>query len=228
MKHYKYFFLILVFISVGYSFVFGQDDTRVYIAKAISNNCSYLNGNAIQGYKLCLIPKGKTEIPVVMCEYSSGTWFSEYNDEEKIKILEELLSFEGDTSICSKKVCNYGSKKFKKPKTLLYSTQIDALYLFTNFVVSSYAPTYCPFPVIYDKVKKKEVNFDQHKISEIFKLYRVWLANLKLNGSAKFKVPLNDSRFEWFGTQSFFGYYKENFWIYGIYPSGRVTGVCVD
>ncbi|MGJ1227213.1 hypothetical protein ACR78H_16840 [Sphingobacterium siyangense] len=228
MKILTYLFLIIATAILCRSSAYSQV-YNCYIVKAFSKECSILDGVPIEGHKLCLIPKNKNGLPVVMCEYSNGIWFNEYNNDEKLAILEELLSFEGDTSICSKKVCNYGSKKFKKPKTILYTTQIDALYLFTNLVVSSYAPNYCPFPVLFDRKEKKEINDCQEKISQIFKIYREWLIGLRINGVKKFKVPLNDEKYEWFSTQALvFGYYKPNFWINGIYPSGRTTGVCVE
>lgn len=228
MKILTYLFLIIATAILCRSSAYSQVYNR-YIVKAFSKACSILDGVPIEGHKLCLIPKNKNGLPVVMCEYSNGIWFNEYNNDEKLAILEVLLSFEGDTSICSKKVCNYGSKKFKKPKTILYTTQIDALYLFTNLVVSSYAPNYCPFPVLFDRKEKKEINDCQEKISQIFKIYREWLIGLRINRVKKFKVPLNDEKYEWFSTQAVvFGYYKPNFWINGIYPSGRTTGVCVE
>ncbi len=228
MKTLTYLFLIIAMAILSESTAYSQVYNR-YIVKAFSKNCSLLGGVPIEGHKLCLIPKDKNEIPIVTCEYSNGIWFNEYSDNEKIAILEELLSCEGDTSICSKKVCNYGSKKFKRPKTILCTTQIDALYLFTNLVVSSYAPNYCPFPVLFDRKEKKKINDCQQKISQVFKIYREWLMGLKINGVKKFKVPLNDGKYEWFSSQAaVFGYYKLNFWINGIYPSGRITGVCVE
>ncbi|WP_461788834.1 hypothetical protein [Pedobacter sp.] len=201
-----------------------------YIIKQHSLSCGLIDGKPLSGYKIALLPisKDKKNVGLLLCQYQYDKTFSEYSNDEKIEILEELLSFEGDTSICAKEVCNYGSKFYKRPLTKFYTTQIDALYLFTVLTVASYSPNYCPFPVLYDNQTGEEINNDQKKISKIFEIYRKWLKENKSKGFVNYNVPLRDKRFEWFSTQKNFNYYKDEFKIAKLDRAARVVGICKD
>jgi hypothetical protein len=221
MKYLLLFFFVLTpFFEKGHK----------YIIKEYSHSCSLIDGEPLAGYKIALLPRSrdKKNVGLLLCQYQYDRTFSDYSNNEKIEILEELLSFEGDTSICAKEVCNYGSKSFKRPITKIYTTQIDALYLFTILTVSSYSPNYCPFPVLYDNKTGKEINNDQKKISKVFKIYRNWLKENKRKGFVNYNVPLRNSRFEWFSTQKDFKYDKDDFKIAKLDRSARVIGICKD
>jgi len=209
--------------------VFASTNKHAPIIKMHSSSCSIVDGKPLAGYKLELSAKGdQRNNQNVLCGYEYDKIFSVYTQAEKVEILEELLSFEGDTSICAKEVCNYGSKSFKRPITKIYTTQIDALYLFTILTVSSYSPNYCPFPVLYDNKTGKEINNDQKKISKVFKIYRNWLKENKRKRFVNYNVPLRNTRFEWFSTQKDFKYDKDDFKIAKLDRSARVIGICKD
>lgn len=200
-----------------------------YFSKKYCSSCSLFEGKPLIGYKISMFVPGenKSEDPIY-CGYEMDKVFSSYSNKEKVDLLEELLSFEGDTSICAKTVCNYGSKLFVRPQSKTYTIQIDALYLFTILTVSSYSPNYCPFPVLFDNKTGNEINGDQDKIAAIFKIYRRWFKQNKKTGFVNYNVPLRDNRFEWFSTQKNFHYDDDNFKIPKLDRAARVIGVCKD
>lgn len=204
-------------------------NTNKYFLKRSCSSCSLFEGKPLVGYKILMLAPGKNKsVGQVYCGYELDKVFSGYSNQEKVELLEELLSFEGDTSICAKTTCNYGSKLFVRPQTIIYTTQIDALYLFTILTVSSYSPNYCPFPVLFDNKTGKEINGDQDKIKEVFRIYRKWFEYNKKNGFVDYNVPLRDKRFEWFSTQKRFHYYDDDFKIPKLDRAARVVGVCKD
>lgn len=224
MMNIKYIITFLSFIMA-----FSKHESK-YIIKEYSSSCSLVEGKPLIGYKIALLPLSgsKKNIDLLLCGYQFDRTFSDYTNEEKVEILEELLSFEGDTSMCARVVCNYGSKLFKRPKTKTYTTQIDALYLFTVLTTSSYSPNYCPFPVLYDNLTKEEINNDQKKIKKVFKIYRKWFNDNKKTGFVNYNVPLRDKCFEWFSTQKDLKYYEDDFKIAKLDRAARVVGVCRD
>jgi hypothetical protein len=122
----------------------------------------------------------------------------------KIKLIEELLSFGSDTAIACLYVEPYTTSmvdSFPFISSKRYTIQLDALYHINFICFGPYAPGYAPFPVLYDKVDRKEVNGDPAKIREVYAIYRRWFENCKARGFKNYYFPLLGSRYEWrFGS----------------------------
>lgn len=123
-------------------------------------------------------------------------------DEIKIRAIEELLTFENDTSICAYQVIQYNSSYFKnkKPVSKKYTLQIDALYYINYLAFSGASLFYSPFPVLYDTLTKKEVNLSKHDIKQVYAEYKKWFEGIKKTGFKNYTFPLNNSKYQWFGT----------------------------
>jgi hypothetical protein len=165
---------------------------------------------------------------VYPCTYEKDKVFAGYPNKAKIELLAELLKFEGDTSLCSKTVCNYGHVEESKPKTKTYTTQIDALYLLTILTASSFSPYYCPYPVLIDAVTGEEINNNPEKIKEVFSIYRQWFTDNAQHNFENYNLPLRiGSRYEWYGADKKRQFiFSDTFRIKQLDASAIVIGNC--
>jgi hypothetical protein len=133
------------------------------------------------------------------CDVREFTYLSE---SIKIKAIEELLKFEEDTSLSEFEVTLYNTGYFKseKPKQKLYNLQVDALFYINYLALSSSALFYSPYPLLYDKERKKEIGTDYQEIKNVFDIYKNWLSKVKKCGFANYSYPLVDSKYVWFGS----------------------------
>lgn len=94
--------------------------------------------------------------------YSASCYFGmlpNMSDSVRISLIGSLVSKLNDTSICAKPVealsYRYRGRYNSNPKSKRYNLQIEALVLINYIALSSEAVSYSPFPVLYDKKKKK-------------------------------------------------------------------------
>jgi len=119
---------------------------------------------------------------------------SYYNDSVKEKILQEYLSFYGDTVHSSKSYLPYPGYGKLKPKDKDFTVQIEALYSFTSLLVGGYI---CSEPVLIDKSTGKKINTNQKKIKEVYCIYQKWLEENKKTNFVNYKLPLEGTNFMW-------------------------------
>jgi len=203
---------------------------KARFVEKVSCSCSKTNGQSIVGFKLTFppyhIPPNYTGFP---CTYEKDKVFAGYPNREKIEILEQLLGFEGDTSLCSQTVCRYGYSTIAKPLTVTYTIQIDALYLITLLTVSSHSPYYCPYPVLVDKTTGEEINNNPVKLKEVFDIYTAWIAENKKHDFKNYGLPLKGSKYEWYGTRKDIPTLNSyTFSIKQLDASAVVIGNCLD
>jgi hypothetical protein len=196
---------------------------RSFIAK-VHSECN------VDGFKLALLPH---QIPnnykPFPCTYEQDKLFSGYSQRERIEILYQLLQYEGDTSLCSKRVCRYGYTDSPYPQTKYYTTQVDALYLLTILAVGGFASSYCPYPVLIDTVSGREIDPSSEKIAEVFAIYKAWFEENKKRGFKHFPVPLRNSRYKWYGIRKSRSYIlNDTFSIPSLDKAFAVVGVCLD
>lgn len=155
------------------------------------------------------------------CSYGWNRIFNLYDNESKIKILEELFQYEKDISLSGKKVTRYGfvESKLEKPQTISYTLQTEALFLITLLTMGESAMMYCPYPVIVNNANGKEINNNQKEIKKVFSIYKKWFKENRKNGFVNFTPPLKDTKYKWFN-----GFQKINR-IEKLYSSGLTIGV---
>lgn len=170
---------------------------------------------------------GIVQVHYTKCSYQWDKLFGEYSLNDQIALLEELLTFENDTSLSSKKVCRYGATDAPAPKTQYYNLQTEALYLLTLLTVSSYSPDYCPYPVLVDTATGEEINGDFSKMKQVFDIYREWLKRNKATNFTAIEMPLLHSRYAWYGANKSKAYiFAKDFKVKGLGAAGLVIGRC--
>lgn len=194
----KLFFLSLSFWVVGVSVCFSQSDT-LYIEK---RKCFY--DNKYSGGKLIIHYKKDTVSYTSSLDYGLFGFVS-LPDSIKLLIIEKILAYECDTSLCCKEVIGQGFNGIEGcrgvPKSKRYTLQVDALYMINRLAWPRIIELYSCYPVLYDKQLKKEINSDQKKIKIVFAAYKKWYAECKAKGRIPKYFPFNDGRYVWFGER---------------------------
>lgn len=123
------------------------------------------------------------------------------SDKEKLKVIEDLLSFEGDLRICSERSVSYNPKYAAGayPEwTNQYSLQMEALFLI-NILCLKEPFEYSPTPILFNSSTGEYSSVKGDDIAEAYKRYRVWFEELKEVdlGSISDSTPLQDSEVRW-------------------------------
>ena len=127
--------------------------------------------------------------------------FTFLSDSLKIELIEKLLSFENDTSICYNKVTCLIPQYYRgnNPKSLHYELQVEALHMINFIAFTHLSYFYSPFPVLYDMNSKKEIVSHSSGLKDVFSLYRKWFAKIKKKGFVNYRFPLRGSQYKWYG-----------------------------
>jgi len=231
--------ILMLFLTIfsSYESNYCQSDKHLYLKylNRVKDTCSaeaYFPDKAKYSIRLKFPSTEKKSFPEIYyspCSYQWDKVFNEYSLEERIRIIEELLSFSDDTAMSSKKVCKYGYTTANRPKTKIYTLQVEALYLLTTLTVSSYSVYYCPYPVIVDILTGEEVNNNQQKVKEVYAVYRNWIEKNRKTKFHDFEMPLKNSHYEWYGANKKKDFiFGDGFRIRKIQPALGIIGKCKD
>lgn len=142
----------------------------------------------------------------ILTSNSYEYWLHEFidlPDSLKLLIVEKLLDFEGDTTICCLQangwVFNGLDVARGVPKTKQYSIEIDALFMINRLCWPKGIDWYSSYPVLFDTKENQEINFNPERIKCVFKEYRKWFTICKREGQIFKYFPFNDGRIVWFG-----------------------------
>jgi hypothetical protein len=144
-------------------------------------DCDFVNSKNSSYFKIEFIKTGK---PIVPCSYFFD--FKDYKEGEKIRMIEELLTYEGDTNLCAIKVNCYNPKRSQTvPKSIkLYSIQVEALFII-NHIIFADPYSYSSYPMIRDKGGQIVETINGGLIKKAFILYKNWLLKVKKSGLTK-------------------------------------------
>ena len=162
-----------------------------YFHKA-SHGCDYNNSNKLSYYKIEFV-KGKN--PIIPCSYFFD--FKNYNESEKIAMIQELLTYEDDTSLCSVKIKCYNPKRSQMiPKGIEhYSIQVEALFIINHIILSD-PYSYSAFPILRNRDGDNIETIKGELVKEAFSFYKKWLEKVKKEGLVKMSnkkvLPLKD------------------------------------
>ncbi|MEO8666755.1 MAG: hypothetical protein ABI462_14785 [Ignavibacteria bacterium] len=155
-------------------------------------NCDFANSPQSSYYKIEFIKQGK---PLFQCSYFFD--FKDYKEEEKIRMIQELLKYEGDTSLCAVKVNCYNPKRSQTvPKSIeYYSIQVEALFII-NHIIFADPYSYSAYPILRDKDGRNIETINGELIKKAFMLYKNWFEKMRITGLTKAIrkkiLPLND------------------------------------
>jgi len=148
---------------------------------------------------------------------SSSYWetnpFLDFTDYEKLIIIQQLLTFENDTSLwCGPAAAHFYGGALEC-RCLLDSVinvpiQIDALYRINGIAFPNICWIYSCYPVLFDTIDKKVINEKPELIKEVYKKYREWLSKCMQKGMISDYFPFNEGRYVWYGGRK--SYYPKN------------------
>ncbi len=113
-------------------------------------------------------------------------------------MIEELLSYEGDTNWCSVKPKCYDTKRSQTvpAQAKVYSTQIEALFIINHIILSN-PYSFSAFPILRNREGTSIETVDGALVKQAYSLYKKWLLLVKENGLrnvvSKGILPLDDS-----------------------------------
>ena len=168
-----------------------QKSVHNYFRKT-SHSCDYNNSNDLNYYK---IEFTKEKNPIIPCSYFFD--FKSYNESEKIEMIQELLKYENDTSLCSVKIRCYNPRRSQMVPGGIeyYSIQVEALFIINHIILSD-PYYYSAFPMLRDRNDDSIETVKGGLIKDAFSFYKKWLEEVKREGLAKTInkkiLPLND------------------------------------
>lgn len=146
---------------------------------------------------LCNMPNG------ILLNYDLIIEENIFSGLDTIKAIEELLGFEGDTSLCVLRVLKYNnrSSNFWIEEQRDYSIQLEALYLI-NLLALNKPFQYAPIPALEDTKSKEKATIKGEIIQKAFEAYRIWFKVVKNQGLKKTLsegyYPLDNSGISWY------------------------------
>lgn len=118
-----------------------------------------------------------------------------FTAEDKIKMIDELLKYKGDTRKCIKKVkCSEGSSYNGKMQS--YSIQLEALYIINTLYFTDHTK-FSPCPVLVDDATKEEATSEGEIINKAYAAYEAWFEKVKADG---FGATLDSGAKPWDGS----------------------------
>ena len=120
------------------------------------------------------------------CGYYIPEQVKKLSDSAKIKLMEELLRYEGDTSICALPIMCYDMRRSQTCNlpSREYSIQVEALFLI-NLIYFDEPYFYSSFPVLVNRKTDQQEAIRGNGINLAYKLYKEWLEKVKRLGWAK-------------------------------------------
>lgn len=144
---------------------------------------------------------GKFETFTASC---SARRLTELSDSLKVTLIGNLLEKINDTAYSLNPVeaisYRYNGRHNRLPKSKDYNLQVAALLLINYLAFSSDAVSYSPFPVLYDKKKRKEFSTSGRELAFVIKCYKQWFKKIESGGLRNYDLPLVSARYEWYGT----------------------------
>ncbi|WP_146198695.1 hypothetical protein [Pararcticibacter amylolyticus] len=123
-----------------------------------------------------------------------------YSKAEQIKILEEYLSFEGDTTQSNKAYPFKPGVGNTRPKgTDRFTIEIEALFSFTWLLTYGYPSIR---PILIDRKTGEQLNGSPQKVAEVFNVYKRWLSRNKKRNFRNSGLPLDGFKYGWLGDSN--------------------------
>jgi hypothetical protein len=151
------------------------------------------------GFKISISESKQNSSIINRCDYVYQNLY-EADKKLKIKLITTLLNFKMDKSISCTNVKCYRTIALKYKDSVEsknYNLNISALYHINFICFGTFATYYAPFPVLYNKRNKKEINDNDIEIYKVFDIYKNWFEECKENNFSKYIFPLQNSEYCW-------------------------------
>ena len=183
--------IILVLMLLSIYSIFSQENHK-YIVKH-KNSCG-------EGYFLEIKPSSSKMAEIKEkfgYQIDDRSMFFAYPLDQKIEILEELLTFCGDTTVSCKRYKiredGLGSIEIQP-----FTTQIEALYTFSRVLLKGYPPIKHK---LTDLKERRNYNNNQKIIDEVYNIYRQWLQDAIQKDSNNLTLPMTGTKYQWEGQK---------------------------
>jgi hypothetical protein len=176
----KYILLFVVFM-LNLKCNCQQQKSISYYFHKTSYDCDYNSSGKLTYYKIEFV---KEKNPIIPCSYFFD--FNNYSENEKIAMIQELLRYENDTSLCSVKIICYDPKRSQTVPNGFenYSIQVEALFIINHIILS--APySYSAFPILRDWNGNNIETIKGGLIKEAFSRYKMWFEKVEKEGLSK-------------------------------------------
>ncbi|KAA2240674.1 hypothetical protein F0L74_31515 [Chitinophaga agrisoli] len=121
---------------------------------------------------------------------------SKYSDEEKIEVLRQFLTFQGDT-VRSNKGYFLHDIIWERPKQKEpFTIEVEALFSLTRMLTEGLPPI---DPVIIERQTGKPINTDRKKMDEVYAIYKKWFADNSNTDFTDMSWPLAGTPYHWRG-----------------------------
>jgi len=184
--------LLLFIFQLIFKFSFGQLKIAVYKDRNV--NGSFINIEVKKNRILDSIFRKSYYFPEVY----------RLDDSVKILIIEKILKFTSDTSICSNPVIIYENPSYPGcydllPSSKTYPLKIEALFIITRIAYNNFSFRIGCYPVLFDTLTQKEVNNNIELINIMVEHYKEWFQEYKFSGKLPDYKFLNSGRIRWWG-----------------------------
>ena len=197
--------ILMILVSCGSFFAINtSQDNLKFLEKAKPDTSKYNYGSSIELINW-IEPSLSTEMKHSIDKhggfreaFDDTEKFNTYSLKDKITILEELLSFQGDRTSSNKMYKYNDGRGTGREGTLKnFTVEVEALFTFTRLLLKDLSKIK---PVLLDQETKSEI-LRPEEIKEIYSLYRKWLReNIKTNFH-KISLPLTNSPYQWLGEE---------------------------
>jgi hypothetical protein len=199
----NYFLLSLAFLSCGNSDKLSNDrlnDTSLVLDS--TSKLKYIKKNSVQceqnrGFRLFLLNDTSR---FFYCNYSISEQIISMNDDVKIEMIEELLSYSGDTSLSSMPmICRDLRVSTTVDSKTRYQIQVEALYLINYIYFNNWDRS--PFPILIHKHGGKDSYNSPEVVKQAYIAYTNWFSKVRKIGISESLIkgimPLDNSDIYW-------------------------------
>lgn len=132
------------------------------------------------------------------------SYYKKLDNDVKLKMIEELLSYENDIDFCSIRVTSYDYRISTIPNNhdSIYSIQLEALFIINQIYYVEEPYLHCPFPILVDLDTQETSTQNIKIVINAFQEYKKWFLQLKKIGIEKaleIKLQPLNYNIEWFG-----------------------------
>lgn len=136
---------------------------------------------------------------------SSRIRINNLDNIDTLSLIYDLLSFEGDISICALPIMCYNphNSDIYMGNSRCYSIQLEALFMINQLYLDE-PFYYSPYPVIMDIQSGKDETIDGVLVEKAFKAYKEWFEEIKelgLNAARKENLrPFDNTNLIWYSS----------------------------
>lgn len=197
----KFLGIIVLIVIIFCFYIFSERNTSAYIYfTKYEQNCDFINNQQKKYYKLIRVENNNE---LLHCSYLLElNNYKIIDGETKLKMIENLLRYEGDSTSCSLRIKCYEPKisQLFYSSDSTYSIQMEALFII-NQLFFDQPFIYSPYPILKDVSSGNLSTTNNEIIHNAYKEYRQWFDKIKeigISNAQKQKLEPLNSLIRWY------------------------------